>query len=769
MATSGQVQGSSNRSGDQERLVSLGQRADLPPRVRSLLDGILKHALGWFQPSVSLSLTEIEATLFRLAERSGNSAEQQRRFEALRAIKAGRAGVLPRFQRRIESDLAQIRRGAPVATTAEAARNASHASLELVDAAVLEENLGLQEISGKADIRNSQALHAFTHRFAVIAGTPAWASEMVPLGPTRLTEAFRYALLDIDLDVEHRLLTYRQFDRSVMLTLAQFYDRINTWLGSQRVLPNLQHPTFRRPDGGRAAATEPPTHDEAVEPPVDEAASAHSPPTPMQAPRPGPGGPQREMSGPELFSTLRDLLGAKRRAEGDVPMGGGPMYPASRDDLQSVLGALQRSPTSPAQQSRYDSEHFKNTLMVKLRRASPEGRPLSLGDEDQDTVDLIGMLFDFVTRNVRDGSGARSLLTRLHVPVLRVALGDKTFFTRRDHPARELLNTIAETGARWFDDSDTDPDLARKMQMVVDHVSANFDGDVGVFEHLLGDLGKHMQLLARRAEVVERRHIDAARGRDRLEIARETARVAVIRILQASLPAPRVRSLLEETWTDALALSALREGPEGAEFKRRLEVAENLAKRGTEPLSNSLSDQAVRHELEGGLHQVGLHSDDVGALVGNLFIRSPTPAAAEQIRRIDEVLKDKPRLGGDTAPAPAAAAAPLPSLTPAEAEILAQLKRTPFGTWFEFVQNQQGDTVRRKLAWFSPVTGHCLFVNQRGARTEDFTMEILAREMARGQARVAVVESASLIDRAWKAIVDMLRPASEPAASGARP
>ena len=102
------------------------------------------------------------------------------------------------------------------------------------------------------------------------------------------------------------------------------------------------------------------------------------------------------------------------------------------------------------------------------------------------------MLFDYVVRNVREGSGARSLLSRLHVPVLRVALGDKSFFTRRDHPARELLNTIAETGAHWFDDSDADPDLARKMQMVVDHVSANFDGDVGVFDHLLSDLSKHM-------------------------------------------------------------------------------------------------------------------------------------------------------------------------------------------------------------------------------------------------------------------------------------
>ena len=30
-----------------------------------------------------------------------------------------------------------------------------------------------------------------------------------------------------------------------------------------------------------------------------------------------------------------------------------------------------------------------------------------------------------------------------------------------------------------------------------------------------------------------------------------------------------------------------------------------------------------------------------------------------------------------------------------------QLKQVPFGSWFEFTTNQQGDKVRRKLCWFS--------------------------------------------------------------------
>jgi hypothetical protein len=65
--------------------------------------------------------------------------------------------------------------------------------------------------------------------------------------------------------------------------------------------------------------------------------------------------------------------------------------------------------------------------------------------------------------------------------------------------------------------------------------------------------------------------------------------------------------------------------------------------------------------------------------------------------------------------------------------------------------------VRRKLAWFSTLTGRCLFVNQRGARTDEKTLEQLARDIVRKQAKIWTEQSDSLIDRAWKAILSSLK------------
>ncbi len=96
-------------------------------------------------------------------------------------------------------------------------------------------------------------------------------------------------------------------------------------------------------------------------------------------------------------------------------------------------------------------------------------------------------------------------------------------------------------------------------------------------------------------------------------------------------------------------------------------------------------------------------------------------------------------------------------LTVKEQQTLDRLKQMPFGTWFEFVINQQGDIARRKLSWFSPVTGRCLFVNSRGAKVAEKSMDEMARDLVRGNAKLWEPQAESIIDRAWRSIKDKMK------------
>jgi len=412
----------------------------------------------------------------------------------------------------------------------------------------------------------------------------------------------------------------------------------------------------------------------------------------------------------ELFETMRDLMAGRRHALGMSPRLPPEQSHAVRtDDVQSVLGALQSKPVAPIRAGGKvvprSIAHVKQDLLNQLRQLAPENKTPQLEDVDNDTIDLVGMLFDHLTKDAKPTGPVQDFMSRLQVPLLRVALKDKSFFTRRSHPARQLLNSIAEAGLFWFDDEGDDRQLVEKMQLVVDRVTTEYDGDLGVFDELLTDLSKHLGTLTRKSEVAERRHVDAAKGRERLEMARAAATKA---------------------------------------------IAERIADR-------------IKQEVESGLAQVGYHGDDIGAVVNRLFGGEEKAANDEEPATLTELaikLKSRSRLGADAEAEPSKAGAKPVEAAPLNAEeqrVLERLRTVPFGTWFEFKTNQQGDSVRRKLSWFSTMTGRCLFVNQRGVRADEKTLEQLAREIVRGQASVVEAQKDTLIDRAWNAIMSTLK------------
>ena len=95
--------------------------------------------------------------------------------------------------------------------------------------------------------------------------------------------------------------------------------------------------------------------------------------------------------------------------------------------------------------------------LAQLRRVAPGDAAPQLEEEDSDAIDLVGLLFDNLMQDVRPNSPAAELLTRMQVPLLRVALQDKSFFTKREHPARQMLANIAETGAQWVGEDEVSP------------------------------------------------------------------------------------------------------------------------------------------------------------------------------------------------------------------------------------------------------------------------------------------------------------------------
>lgn len=487
----------------------------------------------------------------------------------------------------------------------------------------------------------------------------------------------------------------------------------------------------------------------------------------------------------ELFDTLRKLLKGRRGLLDRLNPQGGNAIAATPEQVQSSLAQLQQHFNERADDAGvFPFAQIKRSLLAQLQQQAPDDKPVQLSSEQGDTVDLVGMLFEQIAQEVRPQSPGGSLLAQLQLPLLRVAIQDQGFFTERSHPARRMLEVIAETSAYWSSEDELDRDLIQRMGSLVRRVNQETSTDPAVFRDLMDDLAGYLTTQQRKAEISERRHVEAARGREKLEIARLQAEEAIEQLLADKTVPKFLQTLLQQVWTDVLALALLRGSEQAPAFVQHLALVQRLVdaathKDGAKPVNEAEAAQ-MREEINAALGQVGYTGDDATSICDQFLsvAIAPVPAdadtpgeAAAEVEPTSRTeltlrLRGRDRLGQDvqtdtphlktSARAKVGAKQVLP-LSEDEKAWHDRLKRLPFGSWFEFTINQQGEKVRRRMSWYSNVTDHCLFVNHRGQRAGDYTLSWLARELNRGNVSLVETNRESIVDRAWKAIVTTLR------------
>lgn len=452
------------------------------------------------------------------------------------------------------------------------------------------------------------------------------------------------------------------------------------------------------------------------------------------------------------YHDLQQLL-SRRRAEAErhnpIPPSQRPERTIVTRDLLQTLGRMDAEPMSGG--AALDIEDIKQSLLAQARQQY--GKPVALAPSDSDTFDLVGLLYNHLQREIRDDAPAAALVKRMQLTLLRVALQDRAFFVRPNHPARQLLSTVSETAAKWLAEDDFDPQLLAPLQQAVTHAVKNYDGNLEVFEQSNKQLQAHIDTQVRRAETLEKRHVEAARGKEKLEAAKLRAEQVLAEIV-GEAPLPRfTRALLNQAWADVLTLTFLRHGEGSEEWTRQLDATRQIVAACTYRDPNA-EHPALKAHVETALKQVGYHEDEAEVIAKRLSTNVRDEEDGESRTELTMKLKARVRLGEDSQKA---RKPDLPSRSPLEQECYEQLRLLPFGTWMEFVTNQQGDVVRRRMSWFSPVTDNALFVNQRGQRIGEHSLDSLARMMAKDQVRIVTVQRAGLVDRAWNAAMSALR------------
>ena len=367
---------------------------------------------------------------------------------------------------------------------------------------------------------------------------------------------------------------------------------------------------------------------------------------------------------------------------------------------------------------------------------------------DRIAMDVIALLFDYVFRDPSIPDRLRRLFGRLQVPIVKAALLDRTFFSDRRHPARLLLDHLAEGAIGAMADDTYGNAFEAAALHAIDTVSRDFEIDVAVFARADAELVAFLETERREAAPSLSDQVAVALAAEEGDADRSQVR-ALVRDHLAGLDLPfEVRTFAETVWADYLTALHREPGPESEAWRGGLATLDDLLwsilikERTAQKARLTKMIPALIAGLRRGCTALSVEPERAKSFFDALYALHMA------------ALKPAP-LAPVPVPPPAAA-------TPAADEIAAPapianvhdfVSEMAVGTWLTF---GGGTTpVNARLSWVSPLRSKYVFTSRSRTQAYVFSPEELGWELGSGRAAL-VVEPVPLFDRAVSAALDSL-------------
>lgn len=627
------------------------------------------------------------------------------------------------------------------------------ADMRILDDNKLDKDHILADISTRCESQHKFDLHLLGQRFGVLSGTPSLDSADIPVGPKMLCSSFDDALTTLMFDANSIVQICYLFEQFILNDFGELLRACNTYLAEQGVLPNLTYVPFRHSDkrhraSPKALDTRKQRGAQATAEPNRTNASTHTSNAELIS---EPSSLEKNFQELHyLMRRQRQLLNklnahAENYLENSVHEKSGLIKAMSPQKLDNLLAELQARLHIRADHANLSIQHIKHDLLAQLHNSSNEDQLLQLAPEDNDAIDFIGLLMDSVLKHVSPGSAGSRLLHQIQVPLMRLAIKDKSFFDNRSHPARRLMNMLTDIGLSWLYDVDNEHPLRTGIDDVLTRTLLDAPMDRHDFLKAYTETKLLLQIITAKASSIERRQIETARGKERIKAARSHALATVRKQLSGQTLDRDVEKFLDNTWVDVLTLTELRSGKNSEQWQKREALLQEIIglQQGITNTPAPLSAE-TRNLLADTLSIVGLHGKEIDLVVNRLMgisndnsiisalvLPKNTPTGAshgnEEVERTN--------------------------LTPQQQLILQDILALPIGTWFEMITPESSKPSRQKLAWMSDITNTALFVNQAGYKTVDLPLHKLAIDIFEGKTRQVSHTNEALFDKAFAAVL----------------
>jgi len=541
-----------------DHLELVGKRSTPPIQPPRLLEHMRDSASESATQLLGQMFSATDDLFYDLSKRATSNNEQNLYFDAMREIRIKKQGVISEFDHQFRECFSQLLTSQPSKKEAPAVEANA---LSIVESDKLEVDVALSGMASRTRETYKQDLYDLTMRLDHLLLQIHVDDDNNPLAPKQLAAAFVKACESkLDVSIKARLILFKLFEKHVLKQLGRMYTEANELLKEAGILPKVPRHLNRT-----GAPYEP------EEPETAESSTAQS---------------EQVQALPAInfqldLNALSTLMASVRWHNPGAVSGEknqcntGPytyyLYASNPGPImaspQLVTFLTRSQPVVDRQLSGKKPRNIIADLINQLLSKRDPELPQALEQPDEDIINLIAMFFDNVLSDHDLPLALQSLICRLQIPILKIALRDNSFLTDIGHPARKLINLITEAGLS-FDETkplERDP-LYRKIEDGVQTINRLYKADGSIFEEFLEELQSEINKEMRKSELIEKRTTQSEAGKTKIRNARTAAQNALyLKMRNAQLPEV-VGNFLTNTWLQVLIITHLNSGKDSSKW-----------------------------------------------------------------------------------------------------------------------------------------------------------------------------------------------------------
>ncbi|MCW8955829.1 MAG: DUF1631 domain-containing protein, partial [Gammaproteobacteria bacterium] len=191
--------------------------------------------------------------------------------------------------------------------------------------------------------------------------------------------------------------------------------------------------------------------------------------------------------------------GEPTKSDGAVTGGGGGGGYYTHEDVVTALSTMQSGATTaaPGAKLQFDAAAIKKAVLTSIGEKHGGVVDKRVNQVSEKTIDFIKLIFDAIIADMSITDAIKALLLSLQIPVIKAAMIDADFFVDDHHPARQLLDKLAEVGVGVSDHKDK---IYIEIEKIIKKLLNDYDEDVEAFNVALQELDEKTEELKSKAQ-----------------------------------------------------------------------------------------------------------------------------------------------------------------------------------------------------------------------------------------------------------------------------